>query len=426
MITDTPILSKPLAVRSKSTWIDRLSRKFVCKLLAECRFGYIHITDMDEELGFGDPQSEVRCHISIKHPGFWTNLACLGSTGSGISYQADQWECDDLTALVRIICRNNDLLLGIDGKFVQMLSPIRKLAHRFNRNTVQEAKNHIKAHYDIGNDLFKLMLDEKLMYSAAIYKDEHCSLSEASIHKLDVICQKLELSEKDHVVEIGTGWGGFAIHASEHYGCRVTTTTISDEQYQLACERAQQSPAADRITILNKDYRLLEGKFDKLVSIEMIEAIGHQYFTTFFKVCSQLLKDNGKAVIQAITLADQQFHRAKREVDFIKRYIFPGCCIPSVTALTQAATSASDLHLESMEDYSAHYAKTLHDWRIRFNEHSDALATKGYQHAFQRLWNYYLAYCEGGFAEHYLQSKHFTFVKPGYRNKDFEALGYPS
>ena len=262
------------------------------------------------------------------------------------------------------------------------------------------------------------------MYSAAIYKDKTTSLSEASTNKLEMICQKLELSPDDHVVEIGTGWGGFAIYAAEQFGCTVTTTTISDEQYALACERVKQSSASDRITVLNRDYRLLNGTYDKLVSIEMIEAIGHQYFSTFFEVCSRLLKENGKAIIQAITLADQQFDRAKHEVDFIKRFIFPGCCIPSVTALVQAASSASDLHLESLEDYSAHYAKTLKDWRIAFNKHSDQLNEIGYQHHFQRLWNYYLAYCEGGFAEHYLQSKHFTFVKPGYRNKDFEALGY--
>ncbi len=424
MITDAKVLHKESLQRSEATWIDNLSKKLLCRTFNKIKSGFLTIRDQSDVYEFGDPQSELRAHIHVSHPGFWTNVSCTGTIGSGISYQSEQWSCDNLTALVRIISRNQEVMLSLDGTLVQWLSPIRKMLHRINRNTVKDAKQHIKAHYDIGNNLFKHMLDSRLMYSAAIYESSETDLETASAHKLDVICKKLELEPSDHIIEIGTGWGGFAIYAAEHYGCEVTTTTISDEQYALAVERAKQSPAKDRITILNKDYRLLEGTYDKLVSIEMIEAVGHQFYKEFFSVCSRLLKPSGVGLIQAITVEDQEFDRAKREVDFIKKFIFPGCCIPSVTALLEAATASSDLHLHSLEDYSAHYARTLADWRNLFNKNIDAIEAEGYSKPFQRLWEFYLSYCEGGFAERYIQSKHLTFVKPHYRNAEFEQLGY--
>ena len=254
-----------------------------------------------------------------------------------------------------------------------------------------------------------------MMYSSAVFEQPGMTLEQASIAKLDRICRKLALHAGDHVVEIGTGWGGFALHAARHYGCRVTTTTISRAQYELAVARVAAAGLSDKITVLLKDYRELEGKFDKLVSIEMIEAVGHQYYEEYFRTCARLLEPDGMALIQAITIADQRYEAARRSVDFIQRYIFPGSCIPSVTALLASITRASDLRLFHLEDIGPHYARTLAAWRHAFMRNLDQVRALGYPEEFIRMWEFYLCYCEGGFEERVLGDAQLLLVKPGNR-----------
>lgn len=254
-----------------------------------------------------------------------------------------------------------------------------------------------------------------MMYSCAYFERPEASLYEASLAKLDRICRKLKLSPGDKVIEIGSGWGGFALHAATHYGCHVTTTTISQQQFDLARQRIHAAGLQDRITLLLKDYRDLEGSYDKLVSIEMVEAIGHQYYDSYFAQCARLLKPDGLALIQAITIADRQFKQARDEVDFIKRYIFPGSCIPAITPLLESATRASDLTLIHLEDIGPHYATTLRHWREAFLSQLEAVRQQGYSEAFIRMWEFYLAYCEGGYLERAIGDVHMLFAKPRYR-----------
>ena len=274
---------------------------------------------------------------------------------------------------------------------------------------------NILAHYDLGNDFYALFLDETMTYSCGIFEREDSTLKEASEAKYDRICRKLMLTTGDQVLEIGTGWGGFAVHAAGNYGVHVTTATISDEQHQFAQNRIKAAGLEDRITLLKSDYRDLSGKFDKLVSIEMIEAVGHHFYATFFRTCSRLLKDDGMMALQAITIGDQIFDRHRRSVDFIKRYIFPGSCIPSITAISNAIARATDLRLVHLEDITPHYARTLSEWRRRFFANLDKVREMGYSDTFIRMWEYYLCYCEGGFAERYIGDVQMLFTKPLYR-----------
>jgi cyclopropane-fatty-acyl-phospholipid synthase len=286
------------------------------------------------------------------------------------------------------------------------------LFHFLNKNTRRGSRENILVHYDLGDDFYKLFLDETLTYSCGIFETEDSSLKDASDAKYDRICQKLRLGGGDHVLEIGTGWGGFAIHAARHYDCRVTTTTISDNQHQLAAQRFADAGLTDKITLLKQDYRDLSGRFDKLVSIEMIEAVGHHFLDTFFRVCSERLKPDGIFLLQAITIRDQVFEKHKRSVDFIKRFIFPGSCIPSITAISRSIARATDLKLFHLEDITPHYARTLREWRRRFFDNIDAVRDLGFSEAFIRMWEYYLCYCEGGFAERYIGDVQMLFTKP--------------
>jgi cyclopropane-fatty-acyl-phospholipid synthase len=288
----------------------------------------------------------------------------------------------------------------------------RTLAHRARRNTVAGSRRNIKAHYDLGNEFYRLFLDDTLTYSCGIFEREESSLREASVAKYDRICRKLALSPADRVLEIGTGWGGFAIHAAAQCGCRVTTTTISDRQHELAAERIAAAGLADRITLLKTDYRDLTGTFDALVSIEMIEAVGHHFLDDFFRVCGRRLKPDGQMLLQAITIRDQVFDWHKRNVDFIKRYIFPGSCIPSIAAISDAVARATDLRMVHLEDITTHYATTLRRWRENFFANLDQVKALGFPDAFIRMWEFYLCYCEGGFAERYLGDVQVLFTKP--------------
>ncbi len=381
-------------------------------LFEDCRF---EIQDGDEQFTVGAADAAIQTSLTVHDPELYLMLAVAGTVGAGEAYMEGFWSCSDLTALMRGFVRNRLLMDRMERGSARIAGLALKLLHQFRRNTRSGSRRNIAAHYDLGNDLFELFLDENMMYSSAVYSRDDLSLEQASRDKLDRICQKLELGPQDRVVEIGTGWGGFALHAARHYGCHVTTTTISQEQFQLARRRIDEAGLADRITLLDRDYRELTGQYDKLVSIEMIEAVGHQFLPTYLRQVCQLLKPDGMALIQAITIEDQRYEQARDSVDFIKRFIFPGSFIPSLTAILNAATQASELRLFHLEDLGESYAKTLEAWRLRFLDKLPRVRQLGYPARFERMWEFYLCYCEAGFLERAISNAQLLFVKPGNR-----------
>ena len=294
----------------------------------------------------------------------------------------------------------------------RLLSPLRLITHLMRPNTSAGSRRNIAAHYDLGNDFFSLFLDETLAYSCAIFPAGDSTLMQASTAKFDRICRKLELTPEDHLLEIGAGWGGFALHAAREYGCRVTTTTISRRQYEFARERIQAAGLAHRVTVLKDDYRMLRGSYDKLASIEMIEAVGHRNLDTYFRVCSELLKPRGMMLLQAIIIPDQRYDRYRRSVDFIQRYIFPGGCLPSVGAICNSVGRATDFRIFHLEDITPHYAETLAHWRRRFEAGRDRVRNLGFSEEFIRTWEYYFCYCEGGFRERVIGDVQILLTRP--------------
>jgi cyclopropane-fatty-acyl-phospholipid synthase len=394
--------------------VDGLGERALRAQLARLAHGTLTLVDgaHRETYGRTTRQCDLAATLHVRDRRFYAEIAFGGSVGAGESYMAGDWWADDLTALVRILLNNRDVLDGVDGGLARFTEPLRKALHAAARNTRDGSRRNIGAHYDIGNDFFALFLDPTMMYSSAVFERPSMTLEEASIAKLDKICRTLALGPDDHVLEIGTGWGGFALHAARHYGCRVTTTTISREQHALAQERVAAAGLSERITLLLEDYRDLTGRYDKLVSIEMIEAVGHQYFDTFFQRCSALLAPHGTMLLQGITIADQQYEAARDSVDFIKKHIFPGCCIPSVAALGASVARASELRIIGLEDIGPHYATTLARWRENLFAQIERVRALGYPDAFIRMWEFYLCYCEGGFAERALGDVQMLLAKP--------------
>ena len=394
--------------------LKNIAQKILFMRLSKLKIGLLTIQDGQESWTFGDPRvpSELNAVIRVISPNFYWNSLFGGSLGAADSFIQKRWETEDLTTLLRLFLRNEITQNYQERSRFKLANWWRWVIHQFKRNNMKGSRRNIAKHYDLSNQFFGLFLDKKMMYSSAIFPTDNADLDTASRHKLDVICQRLDLKPSDTVLEIGTGWGGFALHAAEHYGCKVVTTTISQQQYDLAKQRISEKNLNGQITLLKQDYRDLTGIYDKIVSIEMIEAVGHQYYATFFSSCATLLKPNGQMLIQAITIQDQAFDRAKHEVDFIKRSIFPGSCIPSVTSLLTAMTQASDLRLFHLEDIGLHYAKTLQIWRERFFQAKEQVLPLGFDNAFIRLWDFYFSYCEAGFAEGYLGDMHLHFVKP--------------
>ena len=390
--------------------LDRLAENSVRSKLAALKGGLLTLIDGKHTSVHGE-EGSIKVTVTILNPRFYRAIAFGGHVGAAESYAEGAWTTEDLTSLVRLFVCNREVLDGMETGMARLVQPLRQLLHSKNRNTESGSRRNIRAHYDLGNNFFREFLDETMTYSAGIFDKPESTLKEASIAKYDRLCRKLSLSPEDHVIEIGSGWGGFAIHAAQNYGCKITTTTISEEQYTLGKLRIQDAGLGDRITILLQDYRKLTGTFDKLVSIEMIEAVGHHYFESFFKQCSHLLATHGLAAIQAITIQDRFYESARKEVDFIKRYIFPGSCIPSITALSTAA-SITDLRLVHLEDLTPHYAETLRRWRARFLGRWDRIEAQGFDEYFKNIWEFYFCYCEGGFDEAALGSLQFLYAKP--------------
>jgi cyclopropane-fatty-acyl-phospholipid synthase len=379
--------------------------------------GQIRLIEEQGEHRFGgrEPGCELVATIVVEHPQFFADAAFGGTVGAAEAYIRGLWRCDDLTALVRILVRNREVLQGLEGPWASLNRPLQRLLHLLNRNSRAGSVRNIAAHYDLGNELYELMLDESMAYSCGIFEREDATLHEAQIAKFDAVCRKLALGPRDHLLEIGTGWGGLAIHAATRYGCRVTTTTISHEQHVYARDKIAALGLNERITLLLEDYRDLTGRFDKLVSIEMIEAVGADHQDEYFARASELLQPNGAMLIQAITLQDQLYENALRTVDFIQRYVFPGSFIPSVSAMADAIRRATDMKIVQLEDIGPHYARTLREWRRRFHASQGRVRQLGFPDSFVRLWEFYLCYCEGGFAERQLGDVQMLLAKPRWR-----------
>ena len=397
---------------------DRFLRQRLIAQMAQLRHGRLVLRDALGTVTLGEPAGvdcDLRINLEIHDAGFYRAVAANGSVGAGESYMDGQWSCDDLVALIRLLVRNRDLLDSMETGLARMGGLAMRAWHALRRNTRTGSRRNIAAHYDLGNAFFQLFLSPDLMYSSGIWAGDEDSLDRASTRKLDRICRKLDLKPGDRVVEIGTGWGGFAIHAAQHYGCHVTTTTISREQHALAAQRVAEAGLEDRVTLLLEDYRDLTGTYDKLVSIEMIEAIGAQYLQGYFGKVAALLKPDGLALIQAITIEDHRYQQALDSVDFIKRHVFPGSFIPSIAAMIAAKSRASDLALIQLEDFGLSYARTLHAWRQRFHAALPDVRAQGYDERFIAMWDFYLAYCEGGFRERSIGVAQLLLAKPGHR-----------
>lgn len=404
-------------VKSAGTgWLESLSRRMVFRTLQSLPRGALTIEEGGEVYEFGDRSSsgQLRGHIVIRDPSAYRDILFGGSIGAGEAYTRGSWASPRLVDVIRVMAANIQFLNSMDASRSVIRRFSEQLFHRLRANTKKGARKNISAHYDLGNEFFELFLDSSMMYSSAIFPTPDTTLDEASIHKLDTICKKLALRERDHLIEIGTGWGGMAIHAASHYGCRVTTTTISREQYEYARAAVADAGLEDRVTVLLEDYRNLSGKFDKLVSIEMIEAVGHEYYDSYFEQCSRLLKRDGLMLIQAITIPDQRYQQAKNSVDFIQRYIFPGGCLPSNAAIVGKSAN-TDLQLIDMQDIGRDYARTLAEWRARFMSRMDDVRCQGFDEAFCRMWDFYLCYCEGGFTERAISTSQFLFARPDAR-----------
>jgi cyclopropane-fatty-acyl-phospholipid synthase len=417
-------LAMPRADVDQASALTRLARSLLLGQLKKIQHGRLRLVDGQLTQNFGGLTEAGPFDVTIKvrDPQFYSDTVFAGTTGAGESYMRGYWDCDNLTALVRLMVVNRDLMNDVDSGWSRLSSPLFNLAHWLNRNTAGGSRRNIAAHYDLGNKFFELFLDESMAYSCGIFETESASLLDASTAKFNAACGKLKLTPDQHLLEIGTGWGGLAIHAARHYGCRVTTTTISREQFEMARERVARAGLSDRITLLLEDYRDLRGQFDALVSIEMIEAVGHQYLDTYFKQCSTLLRPTGAMLLQAITIRDQFYDQARRSVDFIKRYIFPGSFIPSTQALINSLARATDLKMFHMEDIGPHYARTLRLWRERLLSRRAEVHALGYPESFVRMWEYYLCYCEGGFEERQLGDVQMLLTKPRSRRTAISTI----
>ncbi|HFK2920023.1 TPA: class I SAM-dependent methyltransferase [Stenotrophomonas maltophilia] len=395
--------------------LDTFLRRRLLAQLAPMRGGCLCVRDALGEVRLGEADAALRVTLHIDDPAFFRRVAAQGSVGAGESYILGEWQCDDLVGLVQLLVRNRDLLDGMEHGPARIGGWLLRGWSQLRRNSREGSRRNIAAHYDLGNDFFSLFLSPDLMYSSALFTSETESLEAASLRKLEQVCQQLQLGPEDRVIEIGTGWGGFALHAARHHGCHVTTTTLSAEQHALATQRVHAAGLQDRITLLMQDYRDLDGQFDKLVSIEMIEAIGAEYLDTYMATLQRLLKPDGLALLQAITIEDHRYEQARRSVDYIKRYVFPGSFIPSINAIMAAKTRASDLQLIAQRDFGHSYALTLRAWRRRFLAQRAAVQAQGFDERFCRLWEFYLAYCEGGFLERSIGVSHLLMARPGHR-----------
>lgn len=396
--------------------IDRLARRVVVRQLAGLRDGELTLSDAGGEILLGKP-ADLQATLFVHQPRFFRQAVLGGTLSVAESYLRGDWDCDDLTSLFRIFVRNRNSAERLDGGVTKIANTIHRLFHWWHANTRSGSRQNIAAHYDLGNDFFRLWLDETMAYSSGIFPTPRASLREASIEKFDRVCRKLNLRPSDEVLEIGTGWGGFAVHAAKNFGCHVTTTTISREQFRIASQRVREAGLENRVMLLQEDYRDLCGQFDRLVSIEMIEAVGNRNFDQYFQQCGRLLRPDGSLMLQAIVMPEQGYQDYLSSVDFIQRYVFPGGCLPSIGAMLASIGRTTDLRFVQAEDFAPHYAETLRRWRRAFCTRLDDVRRLGYSDQFIRLWNYYLCYCEAAFEERHIGVLQIQFDKPNCRRQ---------
>ncbi|MBL4303539.1 SAM-dependent methyltransferase [Vibrio fluvialis] len=409
--------SSSLEMPKSMTALQKGARSVALKSLQLIKIGSLTLEEAYEghdvtveHFGFaheGQPQAYIR----VTHPGFYGRVLKGGSIAAAEAYMDGWWDSPNLTAVTELMARNLSALDQLEAQSSFVTRAMNKVGHWLKRNSIVRAKQNIEAHYDLGNDLYQTFLDERMLYSSALYLSTSDSLEQAQIQKMDRLCQQLQLTANDHVIEIGTGWGAMAIYMAQHYGCKVTTTTISEEQFAYAEAEITRLGLEAHITLLKQDYRLLEGQFDKLVSIEMIEAVGKAYLASYIEKCQSLLKPGGLMAIQAITIADQRYDYYSNNVDFIQKYIFPGGFLPSITVLTQMATRHTDFIVRDVFDIGMDYAKTLADWRLRFEAALNTVQALGYDERFVRMWRFYLCYCEGGFNARTISTIHMTLQR---------------
>lgn len=405
-------LARPL------TPLESLGRRILHAALARIRFGSLTLIDGQEQMetpATADAGIAPCCTVRVLDRRFYSAVAFRGSLGAAEAYMDGLWETDDLPGVMEMLTVNYSAMADLEGPLARLLQPLDWIRATLTRNTIRGARRNIQAHYDLSNDFFALFLDPTMTYSCAIFENGARTLEEAQIEKIDRACRRLRLTHEHHLLEIGTGWGALAIHAARKYGCRVTTTTISDRQFEWALRRIREAELEDRISVVKQDYRALTGKFDRIVSIEMIEAIGAENFGAYFNACSRLLKPDGSMLLQSIVIRDQFFAGATRTQDFLKKYIFPGSCLPSVDALLDAMRRRSDLRLWNLEDIAPHYATTLSMWSERFRARLAEVRELGFDDRFIRMWEYYFAYCEGAYRARHVGDVQMLLTKPMYR-----------
>jgi cyclopropane-fatty-acyl-phospholipid synthase len=410
----------------KSTsWLTGVYKKLVFNAFSSIEVGKIILIDEEKRSEFGDLAAELVVTVKVNSQAMYKAFALGGSVGAGESYILGEWDCSNLTKLIEIFAINQAQLDAFEKKFAFFSGLYNRITHIKNKNSESGSKKNIVAHYDLGNDLYEAFLSKEMLYSSAVYPSKKASLEEAQQHKLKRICEQVELKKGESVIEIGTGWGAFAIYAATHFDCHVTTTTISDEQYDYVAQKVEELGLKNNITLLKLDYRLLTGQYDKLVSIEMIEAVGHEYLPSFFSQCNSLLKPEGAMLIQAITIADQRYDHYLKNSDFIQQYIFPGGCLPSISEMNAQITSNTDMVVHTINDIGVHYARTLADWRERFIQSWPLLDHRKFDERFYRLWLFYFAYCEGAFRTRVTSTIHLTARKPRFTSSNDEiALSY--
>ncbi|MCG6403457.1 cyclopropane-fatty-acyl-phospholipid synthase family protein [Vibrio fluvialis] len=409
--------SSSLEMPKSMTALQKGARSVALKSLQLIKIGSLTLEEAYEghdvtveHFGFAH-EGQPQAHIRVTHPGFYGRVLKGGSIAAAEAYMDGWWDSPNLTAVTELMARNLSALDQLEAQSSFVTRAMNKVGHWLKRNSIVRAKQNIEAHYDLGNDLYQTFLDERMLYSSALYLSTSDSLEQAQIQKMERLCQQLQLTANDHVIEIGTGWGAMAIYMAQHYGCKVTTTTISEEQFAYAEAEITRLGLEAQITLLKQDYRLLEGQFDKLVSIEMIEAVGKAYLPSYIEKCQSLLKPGGLMAIQAITIADQRYDYYSNNVDFIQKYIFPGGFLPSITVLTQMATRHTDFIVRDVFDIGMDYAKTLADWRLRFEAALNTVQALGYDERFVRMWRFYLCYCEGGFNARTISTIHMTLQR---------------
>ncbi|HEY6530115.1 MAG TPA: cyclopropane-fatty-acyl-phospholipid synthase family protein [Cellvibrionaceae bacterium] len=402
---------KPLVARQ---WLDRWARQAVLRLFSSLTRGSLVLREGAAVYEFGEPLTASTCvaEVDILHPSFYRFILFGGTVGSGEAYMQHTWQSANLTRVIEVMVMNLATLTQMNKRWQKLAAGLGAWRYFWQKNSKAGSQRNIAAHYDLSNDFFALFLDPTMMYSAAIYPQEQASLHEASLTKLQRICEKLTLTQDDHLLEIGTGWGGLAIYCAQTTGCRVTTVTLSQEQYNYACEQVAIAGLADQVEVHLCDYRDIQGQYDKLVSIEMIEAVGHQYYADYFAKCSSLLKPHGKMFLQSITIPHNRFERGKYKMDFIRQYIFPGGCLPSQQIIVENLSKHTDMELANFDDITMDYARTLHDWSEAFKRQHASVLALGFDDVFIRMWEFYLAYCEGGFRQRVIGTSQWLFAKP--------------